>query len=901
MESPGADSIYHRYWGKYDNQDRLTWHLLAYHCLDVAAVGHEILKRDPRLFHITVRTIPLPEKYVISLITFFLALHDIGKFSERFQGLNAGIQTRLQGTACRMHYSHHHTEMGMQVFMREIWPRVLAENWLGTDPDEDPYDLEDLFLPWIRAATGHHGKPVNDTGVPPNLFSPRDKEAVGEFAQSCATLFMNDAPKELVCYSSALNDAFSRTSWLIAGLVVLSDWIGSDSDIFTYHQEPVPLDEYWHRYAIPQAKEAVSRSGVLPGAIAPFPGIVSLLPENSAPTPLQKAAAECSLGEGPHLFIIEDVTGSGKTEAALALAHRLMEHGAAEGIFMGLPTMATANDMYRRFGEKYRQLFANGEHPSLVLAHSARDLSAQWRQSIGPRTDGMAYAPGEDEGSAECAAWLSDNRKKALLADIGVGTIDQAIISVLPLHHQSLRLLGLARHVLIVDEVHAYDEYMNTLLERLLQFHAAFGGSAILLSATLPIQLRQRFAAAYCSGLGLQAATMQETAYPLMTTVSARGVKEIPIGADALSRKAVTVDLTSSEAEVEAYLEQALQEDRCACWIRNTVVDAIETYKRLSERWGEDHVKLFHARFTMGDRQAIEDDVLAWFGRSMNEADRRGKILIATQVVEQSLDIDFDAMVTDLAPIDLIIQRAGRLHRHPRPGRSKPVLLVFSPPPVDTPEKDWLAGLLPRATRIYEKHGQLWLTVRLLAARRQIVMPDDARPLIEGVFSECVQASIPDALKYWERQADGKDRGRMSLAQINALSMKGGYADTYGQWQDDSRTPTRLGDAGVIVVLALWVGSELRPWIEGANGWEKSQVPIRESQVAAPAKYSGAELDEIERIKPLLPGKGEGRILIPLTTAATGTWEGRAEKSDGKEVIVTYDPKIGLQTHEWRR
>ena len=210
--------------------------------------------------------------------------------------------------------------------------------------------------------------------------------------------------------------------------------------------------------------------------------------------------------------------------------------------------------------------------------------------------------------------------------------LDQALMAVLPLHHQSLRLLGLARHVLVVDEVHAYDEYMNALLERLLQFHAAFGGSAILLSATLPMKLRERFVAAYCSGLRVPAPLVQETGLPLMTVVSSRGVEEMPVQANALSRRTVGVELTSDEADVEAYLERALREGRCACWIRNTVTDAIEAYIRLAERWGDEHVKLFHARFTVGDRQEIEDDVLAWFGKQSTEADRRGKVLIATQV-----------------------------------------------------------------------------------------------------------------------------------------------------------------------------------------------------------------------------------------------------------------------------
>lgn len=906
MNPPGPESIY-RYWGKYNTENGLVWHPLVYHCLDVAAVGNELIRRDPGVFQKIAGAVPLRNEYVCSLVTFFLAIHDIGKFSGRFQGINPALQSHLQGAACRMPYSRRHTNhttMGMLAFMREVWPRARDEHWFGTDPDEDPYDLEDLFLPWIRATAGHHGEPVTDSGTFSELFSQMDREAAGEFSRICSDLFLSEAPEEPVRYSAELHEAFTRVSWLIAGLAVLSDWIGSDAGIFRYHQDVIPLHEYWQRYAVPRARTAVDAAGVLPSAVTPFPGMASLLPKDAVPTPLQEAAASYELTGGPCLFIIEDTTGSGKTEAALALTHRLMEHGFAEGVFMALPTMATANGMYRRFSEKYRQLYRDGEHPSLLLAHSARELSDIWRRSIGPQTDKKTFSPEGEIGSAECAAWLSDNRKKALLADVGVGTVDQALMAVLPLHHQSLRLLGLARHVLVVDEVHAYDEYMNTLLERLLQFHAAFGGSAILLSATLPMRLRERFVAAYCAGLRVPAPLVQETGLPLMTVVSSRSVEEIPVQANALSRKSVAVELTSDEADVEAYLERALREGRCACWIRNTVTDAIEAYIRLAERWGDEHVKLFHARFTVGDRQEVEDDVLAWFGKQSTDADRRGKILIATQVVEQSLDIDFDALVTDLAPIDLIIQRAGRLHRH-RERRSgsaaTPVLLVLSPPPVEAPARDWFTSVFPKAGRVYEKHGQLWLTARLLAARGRIVMPDDARLLIEGVFGDEAQASVPEPLKYWEIQADGKDRGHAALAQINALRPQGGYADLYGQWEDDSRTPTRLGETSITVVLARQDGTGLRPWSgDGEDAWARSQVSVRESLIVGPVYSSADEEREIERIRPLLPGRGKGSVIIPLTHTSGRLWEGRARNQKENEVIVTYDPQIGLQIRDGR-
>ena len=296
--------------------------------------------------------------------------------------------------------------------------------------------------------------------------------------------------------------------------------------------------------------------------------------------------------------------------------------------------------------------------------------------------------------------------------------------------------------------------------------------------------------------------------------------------------------------------------------------------------------------------------MLRWFGKRSTDADRRGKILIATQVVEQSLDIDFDAMVTDLAPIDLIIQRAGRLHRHrERRGRTDviPVLLILSPTPVKAPGRDWFTSVFPRGGRVYEKHGQLWLTARLLAARGRIVMPEDARLLIEGVFGETAQASVPDALKYWEIQADGKDRGHAALAQINALRPQAGYADLHGQWEDDSRTPTRLGEASVTIVLARRDGTNLRPLSgDEEDAWARSQVSVRESLIAGPVYSSADEEREIERYKTAPARRGKGSVIIPCPLPQAGT-AGRARTNQKEnEVIVTYDPQIGLQIRDGR-
>ncbi|MEK7813880.1 MAG: CRISPR-associated helicase Cas3', partial [Candidatus Desantisbacteria bacterium] len=347
----------------------------------------------------------------------------------------------------------------------------------------------------------------------------------------------------------------------------------------------------------------------------------------------------------------------------------------------------------------------------------------------------------EDSASQNCSAWLSDSRKKALLANVGVGTIDQVLLAVLSARHQSLRLFGLSRKVLIVDEVHACDAYMLKLLGALLRFHAAFGGSAILLSATLPQTIRTQLLKSFASGTDISNITSKSTDYPLLTCLSGDGLKEIPVAARKDTDRAVTVQPLYNPDEVIKQLQAVIEAGGCACWVRNTVYDAVEAYQHWIKSFGMEHVRLFHARFALGDRLQIEQDVLRLFGPKSTTNDRKGQLLIATQVVEQSLDIDFDYMVTDLAPVDLIIQRAGRLKRHNRnkqgnlikgsDERDAAILGILMPEALDNADKNWYKEMFPKAYTVYPHHGQLWLTAHWLQRQKGFAKPKDAREMIE--------------------------------------------------------------------------------------------------------------------------------------------------------------------------
>jgi CRISPR-associated endonuclease/helicase Cas3 len=907
---------YFRYWGKASPVSEVTnqreYHLLAYHCLDVAAVGQQLLIQDPTLLQKIIpsdilRDDPERQQWFIEVITFLLALHDCGKFSDRFQNLIPELLQELKEHPCDRCYTVHHTDMGMILLEKEIWKKVWEQNWFCLNPEDDRDDWKDVWKTWFYAVAGHHGKPPEKPEAPlSTLFENENRQSAIHFTEDCATLFLKTKLSLPQVFSVQYLSVFNQTSWLLAGLVVLSDWIGSNNAHFSFHSTPMPLATYWKEFALPQAEKAIRTFGILPCTPSQKTGMHTLFPIIQTPTPLQSFAETCYIPTDPQLFIIEEATGSGKTEAALVLAHRLMAQGLGEGIYFGLPTMATANAMYGRMSKAYGLMFSQDSHPSLVLAHSGSKFSEKFQQSIGYSERAVVEQEYTDEisASAQCTAWLSDNRKKALLAQVGVGTIDQALIAVLPLHHQSLRLLGLSRNVLIVDEIHAYNSYVERVLENLLQFHAALGGSAILLSATLPQAQRQALISAYSSGLGIDAYEVRQSNYPMIThvTLQTNEPTEYPIPRCEMTHRTIEVECTDDRTLVMNYLSKVLEDGRCACWVKNTVDDAIETYQTLSQRFGKDHVLLFHARFTMGDRIRIENDVLRLFGKDSTPENRKGRILVATQVVEQSLDLDFDFMVTDLAPMDLIIQRSGRLHRHNDPVnrgiRGIPKLVVMTPPVSEKPANIWYTSMFPKGAHVYPNHGQLWLTALLLFERKQITMPDDARLLIEGTFGDVAQRKIPESLIEQEIKSDGKKMADYATAQLNILNLNEGYKSTTNQWQNDARTPTRLGDARVTVLLLKWEQSILQFFSPDPKfSVDLSQVNISEKKISKEFSYTGDLAVALEEFKATLEDKGRWRILVPITQV-NDEWHGRALNKNGKDVSILYDSKLGLRINK---
>ncbi len=884
------------FWGKsaQGGEGEAGHHPLFCHCLDVAAVGQALLAADA-LWRRRLERLAGPDAPAVQTLAVFLfGLHDLGKFATSFQDREPDLARRLGVPRFPGRGRTHHTELGWWLLAR------LAGEWekggflLSHDKGKK------RFLALAAAALGHHGEPAPDRDCADHFEGTREHAAA--FARDLAGLLL---PADF--RMPGLDKPRSRAlSWLLAGLCVLADWIGSNREWFPFRPDASDLESYWLEQARPQARAAVERCGILgpePAGGRPFAELFPHLADRT-PTPLQLHAANLEpLGPGPQLLIFEDLTGSGKTEAALLAAQGLMAAGEAAGFYVGLPTMATANAMYARLGESYRHLFAPGSRPSLMLAHGARSLHDEFLGSI--RLERPAPAREPDDGAAFCAAWLANGRKKALLAPCGAGTLDQALLGVLPARHQSLRLLGLCRNVLVADEVHAYDAYTTELLCGLLRFQAGLGGSAVLLSATLPREVRRKLVAAFCNGAGLPAHQAQETSFPLATRVTAtRGLEETPIAAR--GEKTVAVRLTRDINDAVAELAAVRRAGGCGCWLRNTVDDVLEAREMVCAAGVPDSdVLVFHARFTAGDRADIEERVLAWFGKGSSQGTRRGKVLLASQVAEQSLDLDFDVLATDLAPMELMIQRAGRCHRHERDWRPEGAraarMLVLGPDPVDAPPRDWYGRMFEKGKWVYPVQAQLWRTARLLRDRGALRLPADARDLVEASHGQGMDA--PAVFDQPDARPLGEARAKESFAQRNQLEFDQGYSlkASKTEWLQDLYTPTRLGEATVQLCLLRVEQDGVRLWTGQAGSARDcalSEVRAKEwlvNEAAIPPDLAPA----VDALRAQMPDLGAWSVLVPLRPGPDGRWAGPAQHKDDKDrvspVSVTYDSAIGLR------
>ena len=695
------DDVLYRLWAKTNDRDRApgeAWarHPLPCHLLDVGAVAEAWLDADPHLLGRFCALWPAgPEPDAMRrLLAFAAAAHDVGKADARFQAKSAAGWAHGYGASWAgplpngRGFDHGHATGRLFAAFAEH-----AGRWRVPSASDVLADL-------MQVAAGHHGSLYAST---PPVDVPAATDAAGGAVRAAVALLA-----DVFGPVPELPDETPPAGFLMlaAGFVSVADWLGSDGTFFPF-TPGVATEADAHAYAA-GLREASARRDERVGAYAALraSGLVGAFRSEAqsfealfgfAPRAgFQAAAVAVPFGceAGAEIAVVEAPMGLGKTEVALALAGQALSAGTASGVYVALPTQASANALFgrvERFAERTR---AEGTELALALAHGARRFHRDYRRMLArtgrasfERSRGGATDDASPPSETVAPAWLQTS-KRSLLAPVGLGTVDQAMLGAMSVRHGFVRLFALAGKVVVLDEIHAYDTYMRAILEHLLAWLGALGCKVVLLSATLPQGGRQALVRAY-GAVPPDEGAPHDVPYPQLVWAApgrAAAVVAHPVGTEFERRVAVEcIEADDSTAAGVAWTMAAAARGGCVAWIRNTVREAQEAHAALVAA-GVPAV-LLHARFTRADRNAKEEALIDALGPPRDDASRatpRRGVVVATQVIEQSVDVDVDAMLSDLAPADLLLQRAGRLHRHARPaaareGHPTAVLAVLVP------------------------------------------------------------------------------------------------------------------------------------------------------------------------------------------------------------------------------
>lgn len=717
--------------------------------LDVAAVAEALLEAEPpSTLYWAAQAFGLPEPAVTRWLAALVGLHDFGKAIPGFQckwpegekqGRQAGLPFTVRSQAMTDHSCATAALLG-----------ELLQHGSGAE--------HACVRHVLQAISAHHGYAFGSTEI-------RDGRPLGEGAE-----WLRARQALFKAYWATLSPPGRITiaeldmpavTWL-AGLTSVADWIGSNPEWFALGERHDRLDAY---FADAQARAVRAMAAVgwssfrslldPPAPTAALLGRMAGRPGPLAPRPLQQEGDRLLAdAQGPTLLLVEAPMGEGKTELAFLAHLRLQAANQHRGLYVALPTQATGNALFER-ALTFLRAFAGDAPLDMQLVHGGAVLDERVQH-----LRGIFGVRGE---SVSASAWFSQ-RRRPLLSAYGVGTVDQALFAVLNVKHHFVRLWGLANRVVVLDEVHAYDTYTSELIETLLRWLKALGSSVVLMSATLP-RARQ---AALLQAWGTPLQAVPELPYPRLLLADERGVA----GATFASRPLPPIHLTGVGEALEDLAASALAhwaQGGCGAVIVNTVDRAQQLYLRLRQQLGEGaELLLFHARFPADQRRQLERAVLARFGQRGERPAQA--LLIATQVAEQSLDIDFDYMLTDLAPVDLILQRAGRLHRHQRARPQAHAKAFLS---VAGLQADGLPDLKATAWQyVYDAYilGRTWA---LLSRESILQLPQDIDRLVQAVYGD---QDLPDDLEakardFIEGESFGKYRARVNLEQMQAVQV----------------------------------------------------------------------------------------------------------------------------------
>ncbi|MEZ0109322.1 CRISPR type I-E-associated protein CasA/Cse1 [Catenulispora sp. EB89] len=836
-------------WGKSRNLPSpypLVWHLL-----DAAAMA-ELLWEEyltPSQRRVILDGLGLgtaQESSGRALLAFWAGLHDLGKISPGFQRADADRFAELlaSGYSSAADSDYRHDWVSQQSVAFQLAGAGYGSPWSRGRPGSCPAQRVAQVL------GGHHGRfseavrwPVAQTTVPevfPGLGSGLWEQQRAEHFEAIKALLSVEPPSRV----------YPEAAALVAGTVIIADWLVSGEEFLRRRlkeagesgggQQSLRAHLVASRQVVP---ELLATSGLTRPRIRQY-GFAAAFPGIAQPNDLQCGieAALPSAARGAGILVVTAPMGVGKTETALFAASVMGRAAGAAGLHFALPTMATADQMFDR-------LLGYAEHnleepATLALVHGMADLNERYDPTTQESATERVLSEDDRGGPGRVALasqWLRGN-KRGMLAPISVGTIDQVLLSVLPTRHNVLRLTGLTGKVLVVDEAHAYDAYQQALLRRVLAWLGACGAPVVLLSATLPGSVSKSLVRAWWQGAcpdGRPPAF--DLPYPGWVHIDAEtravtgGQVEVPTVELTVSAQPYRVGGAAEPVEDLARIGEVLAPmariGGCALVLRNTVASAQQTFAEIRElvsSWPAERrpeVHLLHARFPLWQRQQITSDLEAKFGRPRSEAPGarpKSAIVVATQVAEQSLDFDFDVVVSDLAPVAQLLQRSGRGHRHRRPAEERgafpvPGLVVLVPVnaagELEAPIAD---GLIYGDDLLGHTTEALFGSKRVDAGQVKVVkIPDDVQDLVERVYRG-FDGTDDAAIQQAALARLGADQAAAGEAATRMIPAPADMQDLYEfsrSYLPDEHALTRL-DADSVQMLCCFVDAAGRRWLD---------------------------------------------------------------------------------------
>lgn len=735
----------------------------------------------------------LEETLLVGVVRFLGLMHDVGKATPLFQSRILlhipGAYERFCGelplpTTFRNEHSSPHARASEAILLNLGCPEGIAS-----------------------VAGAHHGKPQsNDLDdyicdqmeqYPGNYWGKGQRKQWQVLWQA-----MFQAALEECGFSGpdALPELTVSTQLLLTGLLTMADWIASNTRYFPL----IPVEDLGEETLYP---ERVDRAWRALSLTSPWEISCSGMDDETfqerfgfAPNAVQQAVLQAANGmSAPGILILEAQMGIGKTEAALAAAEIFAARFQAGGLFFGLPTQATANGIFDRLTQ-WAQTQSQEMVHSIRLAHGAAELNEAYQQLI----PGSSVTQEDEQDSGVLVHRWFQGRKQALLADFVIGTVDQLLLAALKQKHVMLRHLGLAGKVVVVDECHAYDAYMNRYLDRALAWLGCYHVPVILLSATLPAKRRAQLIQAYL-GTSEQGSWQTSRGYPLLTWTDGGQIRQetVPLPSQEKTVRRISIQ----EQQLPDLLRQTVGQGGCAGVIVNTVKKAQELASVLRKALPEHTVLLFHAQFLSPDRAEKEQELLRRLGKSSTPAERDKLIVVGTQVLEQSLDIDFDFLVTELCPMDLLLQRIGRLHRHPRAGR---------PASLQTPccaVLDAGDGRFEEGSLAVYGRWLLWRTRKLLPDA--IRLPGDIPKLVQDVYgweeADCLQEDAESEQVRTEYETEQKSQAKRAEAyailspqeSLDRTGLDDWMQEEFARSDAAARAAVRDGDPSVEVMVMV--------------------------------------------------------------------------------------------------